>query len=95
MLFMKVIKRDGRTVDFDDMNIINALSRANHDVPEDERLSDACIKKIADSIRTLRRHRILAEDIQDRIGQALIDFGKQELCQQYMAYCYAGKVKID
>ena len=37
---MKIIKRDGREVPFDRLKIKSALSRANGDVAEADRLSD-------------------------------------------------------
>ena len=33
---MKVVKRDGKIVDFDDTRIINAVGKANGDVDEKE-----------------------------------------------------------
>ena len=43
---MKVIKRDGKIVDFDDDKIRIALSKANAEVDEDDRVSDRQIDNI-------------------------------------------------
>ena len=85
---MQVIKRDGRAVDFDDMKIITAINKANADVDVEERASAEEIKAIADSIRTLRCKRILIEDIQDKVEDALMKLGKCELARQYIIYRY-------
>ena len=42
---MKVIKRDGHIVDYDKEKIITAISKANEEVPEECRVTDADIFK--------------------------------------------------
>ena len=43
---MKVVKRDGKIVDFDDTRIINAIHKANGDVEEKDYASEEEIKDI-------------------------------------------------
>ena len=62
---MKVIKRDGSTVDFDRSKIVIAIQKANQAVDEPYRLDEASIDAIADAVATKGRQRLLVEDIQD------------------------------
>ena len=43
---MKVVKRDGRAVDFDRSKIIIAIKKANEEVEENERATDTQIESI-------------------------------------------------
>ena len=47
---MKVIKRDGTSVDYDRSKIVIAIEKANAEVAEEERLSRADIEAIIDGI---------------------------------------------
>lgn len=47
---MKVIKRDGSTVDFDRSKIVIAIQKANQAVDEPYRLDEASIDAIADAV---------------------------------------------
>ena len=60
---MKVIKRDGKTVDFDRMKIVVAIQKANAAVDEEFRVTQEQIDAIADSVQALQRPRLLVEDI--------------------------------
>lgn len=70
---MKVIKRDGRAVDFDREKIMVAVSKANKEVKTKERASIEEIKDIILYIEDLSKKRILVEDIQDIIEQKLME----------------------
>ena len=85
---MKVVKRDGQIVDFDDTRIINAVQKANGDVEENEGASEEEINKIVRYIKNLKKKRILVEDIQDIIEQKLMEFGKYNLARAYITYRY-------
>ena len=85
---MKVVKRDGTIVDFDDTRIINAIEKANGDVEEKEWASEEDINKIVRYIKNLKKKRILVEDIQDIIEQKLMEFGKYNLARAYITYRY-------
>ena len=58
---MKVIKRDGKTVDFDRMKIVVAIQKANAAVDEEFRVTQEQIDAIADSVQALQRPRLLVE----------------------------------
>ena len=47
---MKVIKRDGSTVEFDRKKIVTAIGKANEAVDFEDRITDAQIKSIVDKV---------------------------------------------
>ncbi len=83
-----VIKRDGQEVNYNRSKIITAISKANAEVPEEERISAADIETIVEYIETRNRRRILVEDIQDIIEQKLMAKGKYVLAKTYIVYRY-------
>ena len=85
---MKVIKRDGRAVDYNRDKIITAIEKANQEVQRKERVSKEEIKEITKYIEELDKKRILVEDIQDIIEEQLMDMKKFELAKKYMIYRY-------
>ena len=86
---MLVIKRDGRTVDFDRAKIEIAIRKANAEVAEEERATDAEIESILSYIESRKNMRMLVEDIQDIIEQKLMEFGHFELGKTYIIYRYS------
>ena len=85
---MKVIKRDGRAVDYDRQKIEVAIGKANNEVPAKERASKQEIKEIIKYIETLSKKRMLVEDIQDIIEQKLMEINKYALAKEYIVYRY-------
>ena len=85
---MKIIKRDGSIVDYDKEKIITAIGKANNEVQEEDRVSDIQIKNIVKYIESLKKRRILVEDIQDIIEQKLMSIGKYNLAKTYITYRY-------
>lgn len=85
---MKVIKRDGSTVDFDRTKILVAITKANDAVEESERITSAQMEEIADYVNTKNKKRLLVEDIQDMVEQKLMETGKYELAKAYILYRY-------
>ena len=85
---MKVIKRDGRAVDYNREKIVIAIQKANKEVKTKEKLSKEEIREITKYIEELDKKRILVEDIQDIIEQQLMDRKKFELAKKYMIYRY-------
>ena len=59
VFLVKVIKRDGKTVDFDRMKIVVAIQKANAAVDEEFRVTQEQIDAIADSVQALQRPRLL------------------------------------
>ena len=85
---MKVIKRDGRAVDYDRQKIAIAIGKANEEVSKSERASKEEIKGIIEYIESLDKKRMLVEDIQDIIEQKLMELGKYDLAKKYIVYRY-------
>ena len=85
---MKVIKRDGQTVNFDRAKIINAISKANAEVDDEEKVTEQKIEEIVEDIEARKRKRILVEDIQDIIEHDLMEDGKYILAKTYIIYRY-------
>lgn len=85
---MKVIKRDGSTVDFDRNKIVKAISKANKAVDFEDRITDAQIDEIVDDIACRHRSRVLVEDIQDMVEEKLMQFQKYQLMKAYIIYRY-------
>ena len=85
---MKVIKRDGTTVDFDRSKIIRAIQKANEAVDPEERISEEQISAIAHFVQERNRPRLLVEDIQDMVERQLMELGKYTLAKAYIIYRY-------
>ncbi len=85
---MKVIKRDGRAVDYDRAKIEIAIEKANNEVRGREKASKTDIKEMISYIESLDKKRMLVEDIQDIIEEKLMEIGKYELAKKYIVYRY-------
>lgn len=85
---MKVIKRDGRKVEYDAQKIINAINKANGEVKDSEKVSELQIREILKSILLNMDNSISVEEIQDFIEHKLMEFGKYELAKKYVIYRY-------
>lgn len=85
---MKIIKRDGRVVDYDRQKISIAIQKANEEVKGREKASKEDIKGIIEYIEDLNKKRMLVEDIQDIIEERLMEIGKCQLAKRYIVYRY-------
>lgn len=85
---VKVIKRDGSTVDFDRNKIKKAIAKANDAVDPDFRISDDQIENIVKNIEAKKKPRLLVEDIQDMVEHDLMLLGKYTLAKAYIIYRY-------
>ena len=79
---MKVKKRDGKLVKFDQNKIIEAISGANQDVKGREKASIANKKEIVKYIKALNKDIITVEEIQDIVEKQLMEIGKFELADR-------------
>ena len=73
---MKIVKRDGKIVDYDPEKIRIAIGKANEEVSRKNRATKEQIEEIIDYIEELNKNRILVEDIQDIIEEKLMSFEK-------------------
>ncbi len=87
-MLMKVIKRDGSTVDFDRSKIVIAIRKANDAVEPEERIAEEVIEEIVSYIEHKNRKRFLVEDIQDIVEEKLMEAGKFALAKAYIIYRY-------
>ena len=85
---MKVVKRDGKIVEFDDEKIRKAIGKANAEVSRKDKATEEEIEEIVNYIGELRKNRILVEDIQDIIEEKLMEVGKYNLARKYITYRY-------
>ena len=85
---MKVIKRDGTTVEFDRNKIKRAIRKANEAVDPDFRVTEEQVEQIVHNIESKKRNRYLVEDIQDLVEQGLVEENKFHLAKTYIIYRY-------
>ena len=85
---MKIIKRDGHIVDYSPDKIEIAITKANSEVAEEDRVTETQIKNIIKYIEGLKKKRMLVEDIQDIIEMRLMALGKYALAKSYITYRY-------
>lgn len=83
---MKVVKRDGEIVRFNQNKIIEAISKANKSVCKQERANLNERKEIAKKIKSLKKMEISVEEIQDIIENQLMELNKFELAKKYILY---------
>ena len=85
---MKVIKRDGRRVEYDRNKIVIAIQKANDEVEPHEQISEEKIYNIVASIENRGQAEMQVEDIQDIIEQKLMQEKKYVLAKTYIIYRY-------
>lgn len=88
---MKIIKRSGKEVDFDQNKITNAIIKANLTVDENEQLTEKQIAKIVDDITKLckkTRRATSVEEIQDMVERAIMQEGAFLVAKNYITYRY-------
>ena len=85
---MKVIKRDGRAVEFNSEKIRIAIEKANKEVRPSLRATEEEINNIIKYVEEMDKKRILVEDIQDIIEEKLMEINKYDLAKKYIVYRY-------
>lgn len=85
---MKVIKRDGRRVEYDRNKIVVAIQKANDEVEAHEKVTEEKIYNIIASIENRGFDEMQVEDIQDIIEQKLMAEKKYVLAKTYIIYRY-------
>ncbi len=85
---MKIVKRDGKIVEYDSDKIRVAIGKANAEVSENQRVTETQIEDIIRYIESLKKKRMLVEDVQDIIEEKLMELGKFELAKEYIVYRY-------
>ncbi len=85
---MNVVKRDGRTVDYDRNKIFSAIIKANATVNKDDRVEESRINQIILAIEALKKPTMQVEEIQDFVEMKLMEDGKFALAKNYIIYRY-------
>ena len=88
---MKIIKRNGSEVAFDITKIIVAITKANEDVDEADRMTPVQIRRIAESVelQCQKMNRAgTAEEIQDMVEHHIMAHGAFEVAKHYITYRY-------
>ena len=88
---MKIIKRSGEEAVFDGNKIIAAITKANHEVTEDKRLTEEQIRQIELDVEANCKNLTRAasvEEIQDLVENGLMKSGKFEVSRKYITYRY-------
>ena len=89
---MKIIKRNGQEMVFDNSKIRNAITKANLSVDDvSKRLSDAQIEtivsKVTDECQNMGRA-VGVEEIQDFVEKAIMEQGAFDVAKNYITYRY-------
>ena len=88
---MKIIKRSGAEETFDINKIINALSKANASVDENQRLSTMQINTIANNVEQAceaKKRASSVEEIQDMVENQIMQMGAYSVARNYITYRY-------
>lgn len=88
---MRIIKRNGSEVTFDVEKIVNAITKANAEVPADERLSTKQIRNASDAVARLCEdcgHTPAVEEIQDMVEDQIMQLGAFNVARKYIIYRY-------
>ena len=88
---MKIIKRNGKEVEFDKNKIVAAIRKANKDVDESKTIDDEKIIRIADKIESDCKNMLHAptvEEVQDMVEESLYYVADFELTKAYITYRY-------
>ena len=92
----RIIKRNGKEVDFDVEKITNAISKANDEMDRIHQLSEDQIEEIADTIAQeveKSTHAVHVEDIQDMVETGIMEMRGYEVAQKYVRYRYKRELK--
>lgn len=88
---MKVIKRNGLEVDFNPEKIKNAISKANAEVEDKDKLKiiniDRMVKEITEATKLMDRA-VTVEEIQDNVEDRLMQANAFKVARAYIRYRY-------
>ena len=87
----KVIKRNGKEVNFDLTKITNAIEKANNEVEQIHQMNIFQINAIAETIaQEVKKstHAVNVEDIQDLVETHIMEMRGYEVAQKYVRYRY-------
>lgn len=86
-MVLKIIKRNGKVVDFDKNKITEAILKANKDVQGRQKASVKLAKEIAKNIEmNSEKQKMAVEEIQDMVEKELMAAEKFDLAKTYILY---------
>ncbi len=85
---MRIQKRDGRIVPYEEDKIVEAIRKANHEVEENDRADDTLVKEILQAVETEDKELQTVEHVQDVIERHLVERNKYILAKKYIVYRY-------
>ncbi len=88
---MKIIKRSGKETGFDASKITDAVTKANREVAEKDRLSQEQMEGIAERITDFCEHMdrtYNVEEIQDMVENEIMGYKAYEVARKYITYRY-------
>lgn len=89
---LKISKRDGRIVDFNQSKIENAIRKANNNVDPDKKIPEETLLKMVDNVSTKCKAHISGvlgvEDIQDMVEDQIMLNGYYDVAKHYITYRY-------
>ena len=87
----KIIKRDGKEVDFAEEKIVAAICKANREVGDIYQMSECQVQAIAKSVKdqvSESLHTVNVEEIQDMVEKGIMQMRGYEVAQKYVRYRY-------
>ncbi|MFR7591926.1 MAG: anaerobic ribonucleoside-triphosphate reductase [Longibaculum sp.] len=88
---MKIIKRNGAEVQFDELKITAAIEKANKEVVETERLSEEDIDNITNNVKyqcEKMRRALSVEEIQNLVEDEIMKLNAFSVARKYITYRY-------
>ena len=89
---MKISKRDGRIVEFDQSKIENAIRKANGSVKPEYRIPEEKVLSITDNVVNKCKHHLAGvigvEEIQDMVEMEIMNEGYFVVAKEYITYRY-------
>ncbi|WP_077598394.1 anaerobic ribonucleoside-triphosphate reductase [Olsenella urininfantis] len=88
---MKIIKRNGSEVQFDLQKIVNAISAANAEVGEDERLTEREVRFASANVEDACKaagHTVTVEEVQDLVEDQIMALDRFSVARKYIIYRY-------
>ncbi len=85
---MRIQKRDGRVVDYEEAKILDAIRKANNEVEECDRADEALMSEILQAVEDEKKSMQTVEHVQDVIEQHLVEHNKYALAKKYIVYRY-------
>ena len=90
-MYMKIIKRSGAEVTFDRSKIVTAVTKANNEAKETDRLTDKQIQSIVDDIEiecNKQQHALNVEEIQELVEDGIMEAHAFDVAKIYITYRY-------